>query len=546
MGRKTQRQTGDDERPPVDPTGAAGLTRVEACLHVGDFPAAAHAWHTLEAGGWLARVSGLPRTDRTRLRTVAIAAELAFDQGRPEAAQTVLADYLAHPDDFLAPENGLSVHAKLQLAEWYYARRESTIAVHLAERLLAACDPERYAADGRVPERYPSVRPYLEDLGELHYYLARFYSRLHKYAAVDQHGDQALEAFARAALMYPGAQEPLRIRWRIGLILMVAGFTHWRAGQLAKATSQLQTAKWLLHPTQDVISQANVEQYLGGLLRSQGQYAAALASLARAQAIYRREHHPRELSRVQTEMGRTYLEQGAYDQADASLRAALAFARRIQQVRDEVESLICLSWLAQHRGPEQLEMAAGYAARALALKVADGEVLGIEAKLALGHCRLQQGRYAEAQKHLEVALAHATAVGIATHQIRAHLALAELWLAPSVKDLYTAMQHYRHAATLLATTASPHLQQVALRVKHTLDTSQGELFVLSADDLWAVGLKATAQRLQIWAIERALQQAHGRKSDTARRLQLSRPGLEKMWARLFAHEPSVVTDEPPG
>jgi tetratricopeptide (TPR) repeat protein len=546
MRRKTHRQTGDNGLPPIDPTGAEGLTRVEACLHVGDFPAAAHAWHALEAGGWLAQVSGLPRTDLIRLRTVAAAAELAFDQGRPQEAQAALADYLAHPDDFLAPDNGLSVHAKLQLAEWYYARRESAIAVHLAERLLAACDPERYATEGRVPARYASVRPYLEDLGELHYYLARFYSRLHRYAAVDQQCDQALEAFARAALMYPGPQEPLTIRWRIGLILMVAGFTHWRAGHLVKATSQLQTAKWLLHPTRDVISQANVEQYLGCLLRSQGQYAAAVASLERARDIYLREHHPRELSRARVGIGRTYLEQGAYDQAETSLMDALAYARRLKQVRDEVESLICLSWLYQHRSPDQLEVAAGYAARALALKVADGEVLGIEAKLALGHCRMQQGHYAEAKNNLEVALAKADALGIATHQIGAHLALAELYLAPSVKDVSTAVQHYRHAETLLATTASPSLERIALRVKRTIDASQGELFVLSADDLLAVGLKATEQRLQIWAIERALQQAQGRKSDTARRLRLSRPGLEKMWARLFAPEPSVVPEPPPG
>jgi tetratricopeptide (TPR) repeat protein len=546
MRRKTPRQTGDHSLPPVDATGAEGLTRVEACLHVGDFPAATHAWHALEAGGWLARVSGLPRADLTRLRTVATAAELAFDQGRPQEAQAALADYLAHPEDFLAPDNGLSVHAKLQLAEWYYARRESAIAVHLAERLLAACEPERYAAEGHVPARYASVRPYLEDLGELHYYLARFYSRLHRYTAVDQQCDQALEAFARAALLDPGAQEPLTIRWRIGLILMVAGFTQWRAGSLAKATSQLQTAKWLLHPTQDAISQANVEQYLGCLQRSQGQYAAAVASLERARDIYRREHHPRELSRVQTELGRTYLEQGADDQADASLGEALAFARRTQQVRDEVESLVCLSWLYQRRGPEQLEVAAGYAARALACKVADGEVLGIEAKLALGHCRLRQGRYAEAKNNLEVALANAAAMGIATHQISAHLALAELFVAPSVKDLSSALHHYRQADTLLVTTASPPLQRVARRVKHTLDASQGELLVIRADDLWACGLKATEQRLQIWAIERALQQAQGRKSDIARRLRLSRPGLAKMWARLFAHEPSGAPEPPPG
>ena len=163
MGRKTPHQTGDHGLTPVDPTGAEGLTRVEACLHVGDFPAATHAWHPVEASGWLAHVSGVPRTDLTRLRAVAIAAELAFAHGQPQAAQAVLADYLAHPDDFLAPDNGLSVHAKLQLAEWYYARRESAIAVHLAERLLAACDPEGYAAEGRVPARYASVRPYLED-----------------------------------------------------------------------------------------------------------------------------------------------------------------------------------------------------------------------------------------------------------------------------------------------------------------------------------------------------------------------------------------------
>src|SRR5262249_58860656 len=101
-----------------------------------------------------------------------------------------------------------------------------------------------------------------------------------------------------------GADAPLRLRWRIGLVLMVAGFTHWRAGHLAKATSQLQLAKWLLHQTQDVISQANVDQYLGGIQRAQCQYTAALASLERAPALYLPEHHPRELSRARTGLRR--------------------------------------------------------------------------------------------------------------------------------------------------------------------------------------------------------------------------------------------------
>src|SRR5262247_59707 len=114
---------------------------------------------------------------------------------------------------------------------------------------------------------------------------------------------------------------------------MVAVFTYWRAGHLAKATSQLQLAKWLLHQTQDVISQANVDQYLGGIQRAQCQYTAAVASLERARAIYLREHHPRELSRVCTEIGRTYLEQGAYAQAEHRLQDALAVARRTKQVR---------------------------------------------------------------------------------------------------------------------------------------------------------------------------------------------------------------------
>src|SRR5262245_49937024 len=234
---------------------AEGLARIEACLAVGDFPAATHAWQTFEAHGWLAPLERWPPTDPARLRATAIVAELAFARGQQQEAQTVLADYLADPDAFLAPDNGLRIHGKLQLAEWYYARRESHLAIHFAEQLLAQCDATHDAP----------VRPSLEERGELHYYLARFYGRLHQYATVDQHSDQALAAFAQAAMADTGAEAPRRLRWRIGLVLMVAGFTHWRAGHLAKATSQLQLAKWLLHQTQDVISQANVDQYLGGI-----------------------------------------------------------------------------------------------------------------------------------------------------------------------------------------------------------------------------------------------------------------------------------------
>jgi tetratricopeptide (TPR) repeat protein len=531
MGRRQRSQTMDNGLPSVDQMVDEGLTRVEDCLKVGNFAAATHAWHTFEARGWLARLSGLPRTAPARLRAVAIAAELAFDHGQPQEAQAVLADYVASLDEFLAAENRLSVHAKLQLAEWYYARRESHLAVHIAERLLAQCKPECYA----------HARPYLEELGEIHYYLARFYSRLHRYAAVEQHGDQALEAFARAGMQDPGVDEPITIRWRIGLVMMVAGFASWRAGHLSKATSQLHTAQWLLHPTKDAISQANVEQYLGCIQRSQCQYDTALASLERARAIYIREHHPRELSRVCTEIGRTYLEQGDYGQAEHHLQDALAFARQIKHVRDEMEIFVCLSWLYQHRGPEQLEVAAEYAARAMAVKVADGEMLLIEAKLALGHCRLRQGKYDEAKNNLEVALAKADALGISRHQISAHLSLAELLLAPSLKDFYTALHHYSQAETLLEHTPSPHLKRVAMQVKHKIDESQGELFVLSAEDLLTLGLKETQKRLQIWAIERALQQAKGQKTETAQRLHLSRPGLDKMWRRLFARDPSLLT-----
>ncbi len=124
-----------------------------------------------------------------------------------------------------------------------------------------------------------------------------------------------------------------------------------------------------------------------------------------------------------------------------------------------------------------------------------------------------------------------------------HLSLAELHCTAAVRNLPAAMYHQEQATKMLTPDPDHLLRKKAKRVEQLIKSSQAGTFMVTPEAIMRLGLKQVERRLQTWAIERAWGAAKRQKGETARKLQVSRPGLDKMWERLFAGNPSVSGHE---
>jgi len=495
-------------------TSLAILDRAMAAC---DFRSALKELEKLEKRRFFDWVHRLPPSDRLRAKSATLAAELYFYHGENKKAQALLAEYATRPELLWAMGEDVTPRAKLQVAEYFYSRREFGRAVEIGEEILSQCKKEN--------------DPW--GIGESCYYLLRFCSRREQFDQAEQYGDQALASFAQAGMAYD--EEPIGIRWRIGLVLLVAGHAKWRAGYLGKAMSKLQVAQLLLKKAEgDPIGKANVKHSIGAILRSKGEYEKALRLLEQAHKLYRAAKHQLNISRVQLAIGRVHLDVGNWNDAKKYFEEALEIAGKIENPRQKAEILICMSWLYLEDANSDWPMAERYAQEAIKLSVRSAMNL-IEAKIALGHYRLRQRDYKKAQDNFEQALVRANELGIAKLQVNAYLSLAELYCDQPVSNLRSAEYHYEQAKNILTQDFSHYLRKKAERVRRDINSisSQSKLFVVTVDDIASnQGLKELTVRLQRWAVEKAIEAAGGKKSRAAKKLKLSRQSLDKTLKRL--------------
>lgn len=490
-------------------------------LRVGDFRTALHELELLAADGVFNTLSKMPLSDVTRCTFSAYAAELFFYRGENGKACELLEPYVAKPDVLLMADE-VPPRAKLQLSEYYYAFRQFQQAIVIAEEVATQCQAKHD----------------LIGTGESFYYVQRAYSRVPDYDKIDHYHNQALESFARVGIDQP--EEPVGVEWRIGQVLLVSGFSRYRAGDLTGATALLCTARWLLRKTGDFLNIANVEQSFGCILRSKGVYDESLRALEYAQRYYDKVQDHVNISRVSMNIGRTYLGMGDADQAKDHLQQAYVVAQRIQHTRQEAEVLIWLSWLYQTEECVDLKEAERCAQEAIhaSLKTeVKSDHAFIEGKLALGHCRVHQHMFKRAQDNFLNALNKAEELSIPKLEMKAHLSLAELYCLPAFKDLQKAVRHHEKVQKLSSPDCSQDLCDRSDKVWETIRASQDMVFVVTADQIVGegLGLKEVERKFQAWALERASEATQGRRGAMADMLKLSRPGLDKMQQRLASH-----------
>lgn len=493
-----------------------GLASLEGPMMQGDFRT---AFEILDNLDW-------DREPQLPFKESALLAELLFYRGDHAGARMCLEPFASKYDRLVTSAAGATdpARARLQLAEYFYSQGDEDpknvqTAVQIAQGILSECE-----AGGD-----------LLGSAEACFYLERFCRRLHQYDQVERYADGAVEKFC--ALGTTERNGGTNVRWRLGLVFSVIGFSSWRAGDLGRATSRLQLARRLLGGTRDFVNIANVEQGIGCIRRSEGENPEALRLFEMAQKHYEHAGHQLHLSRVLSNAGQAYLQKKEWKNAKSHFERALTGARQIESARQIAEVLIWLSWLYQE-APDLRDLTAAErcAKEAIALVSKRGLTLKkVEAWIALGYCRLAQENYKKARDDFERALCEAEELKSLKLQVNALLSLAECNCVLPVKDLHAALNYRARAEkllTLLGPSVDCYLKEKLQHVQEKIAGFGDEVFAVTVDKLDR-GLKELAKDLQKWAIQRAMDKAKGKRSHAAEILDLTRPGFDKMWARHF-------------
>jgi tetratricopeptide (TPR) repeat protein len=484
------------------------LEELAAKMAVGDLKRAITDFREIEAR----KLLGLPPSKLLRRRYSTLGAELYFYQGKNKEARELLQEYISHKE-LLLEMNGVDAREKLQLGEFYYSQRYYEQAVHIGYEVLSQCK----AKDDFL------------GMAESYHYLARFCSRLDKFKAVTQYCDLALENLALEASRYD--KEPMSVRWRTGLVLLVAGYALWISGFLDRAKTKLTVASYLLRNTGDPINIANIDHGMGCIERSYGHHKESLTFLFISLDMYRSLDHRLHISRVLTDIGRVYMDVTDWENAQVCFNDALEIAEEIGHVRQKCEIYICFGWLWQQNDHPDLEKSEKFTQKSMSLKTNIQRTM-IEANLALGNCKLKKELYEEASKYFKEALEEADRLDIAKLQINAHLCLADLYSSPQFRNIHSAVYHFEKAKDLLNPDFSHYLKKKLEDIEKKILYSRNRTFVVLSDELFERGMKEIIRDLQIWMIEKAINTTNGDKNKSAEKLKISRQGLDKMCERL--------------
>ncbi|MBI3050717.1 MAG: tetratricopeptide repeat protein [Acidobacteria bacterium] len=486
---------------------------LEAFLYVGDFNSALARFSPEIMASMF--TEALPAPLQLRLR--AVAAELFSYRGLDNKAAQIW-KICSDPVQVLS-RNDISARAKHALVvERYYAAREFETARKWAERIKDHCED----------------RGDILGTGIASYGLARCLMRQHKdVAAVYGECDFATTRFLRAVrvneLDSVTPEDSLFLRWRIGLVLLLHGYTRWTAGDVNAGMSRLLMAKWCLLGTGDPIALANANHSIGTILRSVGAPREALEVLKRARAAYQHADHHLNLARCLTNLGRVQKDLGDFDGAKESLEQALNEARRAENDRQKAETLVWLSWLHQEAKDAKwasMKEAEQWAKEAASMKLPSNAHIASEAAIALGHCELARHEAVAAEQNFLRALENADG-RFPKVRIHAELSLAELYCSPRAKDLAKAISHYEKAKRDLESASTSYLQLKQQQVLRMIESFRSDVWSLTTDGLFRDGLKMAEDRLKAWALER-VSQFEGSDRNRARRLGISPTGYKKM------------------
>jgi tetratricopeptide (TPR) repeat protein len=491
----------------------ASFSEIESRLRLGDFSSARDDMKTaveLWAEGRLEPAA--------QVRVAACAAELCFYCGNNAKGQEIVDD----AERLFRVDGDLPARSRLQRAEFFYSQRKFEEAERWAEAICTSCR-ERHDLWG---------------VGECSYFLARCAMRLHR-PVVFSRCDAAAEAFTSAT---PN-RDPEEVKWRLGLVHLVAGFAGWDLGQFDAARSRLFTAKWLLAETQDVMARANVDHTIGTTLRSQAEswsdYDEAIKVLQIAATQYEHLGHSINLARVHTNLGRAHLDRQEFALAEASFETGLSRARdigdRITRDRQMAEVYVWMSWLYQQRPERDIKRAEAYARRARRLCRGNASVsrILIESELAFGDCLKARGRPDRALKCFMVALAGSEKLRIAKLEAGSHLSLAKLYsTSETLRDVRKAWHHYT-LAQVPVTNSSRYLRSQGAMLERLIRESS-DMWIITKNEFLEGGRSQAEDNFRRWMIL-CLEGCSLNLRQQSEHLKIKPRGLHRMKMRLFPH-----------
>ncbi len=420
---------------------------------------------------------------------------------------------------FITETRHIPMRWRLQLGEYVYSRRNLRLATFLADALSEELNEALRKKPGDNAKRY--------ELGEVEYFRLRIALRWANYEEMLKHSLRAIASFTAAD---NAGVETLRVRWRLGQVLLVFGTGAWRHGDPGRGEPRLHLARWLLKSIPDYLSNANLHHALGAMYRAQGFPMEAKQYLDEAHKQYIRLNHRLNCARIQTSLGIYWLTQKNLNKATDEFDSAMRLAEEVKSYKQQAEIHVWQSWLVlAHRRPclDEARAHGEEALKALQQNLntqADVHHVRIDAHLALGNVHSESLHFERAKEHFIKALKIASAQKLRKHQVNAHLSLAELALKCS--DTRAAWNHYNEATKRVVPESrfpdSKYLVEKRDRVKKSL----GEMnsFHVSYEDFIRDGktLDEYTERLQSWLVDQADNEVGGRVGKIANRLGIPR------------------------
>lgn len=228
-------------------------------------------------------------------------------------------------------------------------------------------------------------------------------------------------------------------------------------GAPGDSVGPFQKALRIAQSTRDAASERNCLNNLGDAYQALGRYAEAERHYRAALALTRRIGSPHHLAMIAANLGGVYAHTGDHAAALASYESALSTFRQIEDVRNEIDTLVGMSDACRELRRE--DEAHELLVRALALVEAmEDPLLHGKVHYAFGEVHRQQRRFPQALQAYRSALAHTRRAAAPAEQARALRRIGDVLAI--TRGPGAARQQWRKALELFEELRLPEAQQM--------------------------------------------------------------------------------------
>jgi len=228
-------------------------------------------------------------------------------------------------------------------------------------------------------------------------------------------------------------------------------------GAPGDSVGPFQKALRIAQNTRDAASERNCLNNLGDAYQKLGRYAEAERHYRAALDLTRRIGSPHHLAMIAANLGGVYAHTGDHAAALASYESALSTFRQIEDVRNEIDTLVGMSDACRELRRE--DEAHELLVRALALvELMEDPLLHGKVHYAFGEVHRQQRRFPQALQAYRSALAHARRAAAPAEQARALRRIGDVLAV--TRGPGAARQQWRKALELFEELRLPEAQEV--------------------------------------------------------------------------------------